>query len=486
MSVDPRDQRIAALEKKVEALLARVEILEVENRLLRAENGELRARLNQNSNNSSKPPSSDMPGTSRTPKKPRTGRKPGGQPGHEKSERQLVPIDQVKEVVDLVPERCRKCRGGLSGRDKTPLRHQQVELPPVTPEVTEYRCHELSCPDCGTVTRAELPAEAASVFGIRLSAMAGALMVQYRLSKRLTQRLLADMLGVEISLGMLPKLGAEMGQALAAPTAEAERYVREQLVANADETGWYEGKKDGRHRRAWLWTFATSAVVVFRIAFSRGGEVVKQVLGHDFTGFLCTDRWSGYNWFDLGLRQVCWSHLTRDFQGFIDRGGAGGRIGEALMVQRNKIFRWWSRVRDGTLSRDDFARRMSPVRREVGRLLRDAVSRANGKTKGMATEMLKVEEAFWTFVDVEAVQPTNNFAERCIRHGVMYRKTSFGTQSASGSRFVERMLTVLTSLNLQQRNVLDFLTDALRAHRTGTTPPSLLPHAPVAQLAHAA
>ena len=486
MSVDPRDQRIAQLEGEVAELkgllrtaLARIEVLETKN-------AELQARLNQNSNNSSKPPSSDTPGTPRSPKKPPTGRKPGGQPGHEKSSRELVPVEQVKDVIDLVPDRCGKCRGRLSGRDETPFRHQQVELPPMTPEVTEYRCHELSCPDCGAVTRAELPAEAASVFGVRLSALACALMVQYRLSKRLTQRLLADVLHLNVSLGMLPKLGAETGEALAAPATEAERHVREQLVTNADETGWYEGKKDGRHRRAWLWTFATTAVVVFRIAFSRGGEVVREVLGQDFTGFLCTDRWSGYNWFDLGLRQVCWSHLTRDFQGFIDRGGAGGRIGEALMVQRNKMFRWWHRVRDGTLSRDDFARRMTPVRREVARLLRDAASRAKGKTRGMAVEMLKLEEAFWTFVDVDGVPPTNNFAERCIRHGVMYRKTSFGTQSAAGSRFVERMLTVLTSLNLQHRNVLDFLTDALRAHRTGTTPPSLLPLAPVARLARAA
>lgn len=487
MPVDPRDQRIAQLEGEVAELkgllrraLARIDVLETKN-------AELQARLNQNSNNSSKPPSSDAPGTPRAPKKPPSGRKPGGQPGHERSSRELLPVEQVKDVVDLVPERCSNCERRLTGRDEEPFRHQQVELPPVTPEVTEYRCHALSCAGCGAVTRAELPAEAASVFGVRLSALACALMVQYRLSKRLTQRLLADVLHLNVSLGMLPKLGAETGAALASPVDEAVQHVREQLVTNADETGWYEGKKDGRHRRAWLWTFATSAVVVFRIAFSRGGEVVRDVLGQDFTGFLCTDRWSGYNWFDLGLRQVCWSHLTRDFQSFIDRGGVGGDIGEALMVQRNKMFRWWHRVRDGTLSRDVFARRMTPVRREVARLLRDAASRATGKTRGMAEEMLKVEDAFWTFVDVDGVPPTNNFAERCIRHGVMYRKTSFGTQSSSGSRFVERMLTVLTTLNLQHRNVLDFLTDALRAHRTGATPPSLLPNAQtVARLAMAA
>lgn len=218
---DPRDQRIAQLEGEVAELkgllrtaLARIEVLE-------AKNAELQARLDQNSNNSSKPPSSDVPGTPRSPKKPPTGRKPGGQPGHEKSGRELTPVDQVKEVVDLVPDRCGKCLRRLSGRDEKPFRHQQVELPPMTAEVTEYRCHELSCP-CGAVTRAVLPPEAASVFGIRLSAMVSALMVQYRLSKRLTQRLLADALHIDISLGMLPKLGAEMGKALAGPAAEAE------------------------------------------------------------------------------------------------------------------------------------------------------------------------------------------------------------------------------------------------------------------------
>jgi transposase len=468
VAVDPRDQRIAELEQLLRAALARISELEEEVR-------GLKARLNQNSSNSSKPPSSDVPGTPRPLKKPPTGRKPGGQPGHEKRGRELLPVEQADHVIELVPNRCGKCQRRLSGRDKSPARHQQVEIPPLKPEVTEYRCHALGCPDCGEVTRAELPLEATSVFGLRLSALASLLMVQYRLSKRLTRRLLGDVLGVDISLGMLPKLGTEMGEALAPPVAEAEAYVREQLVANADETGWYEGRKDGRHRRAWLWVFATTLVAVFRISFSRGGEVVKEVLGHDFTGFLCTDRWSGYNWFDLGLRQVCWSHLTRDFQGFIDRGGVGGRIGEALMAQRDKLFRWWHRVRDGTMSREDFARRSMPVRREVGRLLRDAASRAKGKTAGMAAEMLKVEEAFWTFIDVEALEPTNNFAERCVRHGVMYRKTSFGTQSPAGSRFVERMLTVVTSLNLQKRNVLDFLTSALRSHRTGATAPSLLP-----------
>jgi len=138
VSVDPRDQRIAELERLLRAALTRITELETEVR-------DLKARLDQNSNNSSMPPSSDAPGTPRTPKKPRTGRKPGGQPGHERSGRELLPVEQVKEVIDLVPDRCGKCRRRLSGRDESPLRHQQVEFPAVMPEVTEYRCHQLSC-----------------------------------------------------------------------------------------------------------------------------------------------------------------------------------------------------------------------------------------------------------------------------------------------------------------------------------------------------
>lgn len=296
-----------------------------------------------------------------------------------------------------------------------------------------------------------LPLEATSLVGDRLGGLICLLMGQYRLSKRMVQLLLSDVLGVTLSLGMVPKVAAEVSEALVPAVAEAVEFVREADAANADETGWSEGKKDGRARRAWLWTFATRVVVVFVIALSRGSNVVKDTLGEGFTGFLTTDRWSAYNFYDLALRQLCWSHLTRDFQGFIDRGGKGGRIGRALMRERNKMFKWWHRVRDGTLSRPVFERRMQAVERRVGRLLRKAVVRAESKTAGMAAEILKLEEAMWTFVEVEGVEPTNNFGERCIRHSVMWRKTSFGTQSPEGSRFVERILTAVTTLKLQKR-----------------------------------
>jgi transposase len=309
---------------------------------------------------------------------------------------------------------------------------------------------------------------------------------KYRLSKRLVQEALEDLLGVSLSLGAVSNREREMSHALAAPVEEAERFIRDQPRVNMDETGWVEGKVEGHGRRAWLWLVACPLVAVFRIATSRGSEVAKALLGKDFAGILGSDRWSAYNWVKTVLRQLCWSHLTRDFQGFIDRGGEGEAIGRALMKQRNRMFKWWHRVRDGTMTRADFEWKMKRVKREVGKLLREAQERAEEKTAGMAGKILELEPAMWTFVHVEGVEPTNNFGEQLIRSAVVYRKTSFGTQSPEGSRFVERILTTVTTCDLQERNVLEFLTDCIRAHRRGLPAPSLLPSSTPAQAATAA
>ncbi|ATB31682.1 IS66 family transposase [Melittangium boletus] len=482
VEVDARDARIAQLEKRLEAALERIAQLEEENERLREENRWLKERMGLNSSNSSKPPSSDTPGTPRQGKRP-TGRRPGGQPGHKKHERALLPPEDVQHVVELVPRECRGCKRRLNGQDTAPRRHQVVEVPPLSAIVTEYRCHALQCPGCGVVTRGEVPVHARSVFGDRLTALASLLVGKYRLSKRLVKDALSDMLGVELSVGSVSNLEGEMSEALAPPTAEALAYVQTSEAVNADETGFAQGREGGRAGRAWLWVVATALVVVFHIARSRGGKVARQLLGADFAGFLTTDRWSAYAWVDAGLRQLCWAHLTRDFQGFIDRGGRGGRIGRELMRERNRFFKWYHRVRDGTLSRERFEERMRGVERRVGQLLRAAALRAEKKTAGMAREILQWEKCLWTFVDVPGLEPTNNFGERCIRHAVMYRKTSFGTQSEEGSRFVERIFTSTTTLKLQGRDVLAFLTETLAAHRRGLRGPSLLPSAPEPQLA---
>jgi transposase len=470
--VDPRDARIAELEAQLAARDAR--ILELEAALQRALEriAELEAKLRQNSTNSSKPPSSDGPGVERRAAKG-TGRKPGGQPGHPGKKRELLPVEEVDVVVKLVPDRCGRCQGPTVVLADAPqlLRHQVTELPPVKPHVTEYQQGHGYCAVCEAWTTAPLPeGVSSSAFGPRLTTLVALLSGQYRLSKRLVQDLLSNLVGVELALGSVSNLEANVSAALEKPVEEARQHVQQADIVHMDETGWREGR-----RKAWLWVAVATAVTVFVIDASRGASVALRMLGQSFTGFLVTDRWSAYVWADIHLRQVCWSHLVRDFKGWVERGGEGAVLGRKLLRQVRRMFAQWHRVRDGTLSRDAFGRWMQQVEREVGRLLTMAKVCPDTKVAGMAKHILKVEPALWTFVQVEGLEPTNNTAERAIRPAVLYRKGCFGTHSPEGSRFVERMLTVVATLRQQKRNVLEFLTTAYEAHLRGQPAPSLLP-----------
>jgi transposase len=293
---------------------------------------------------------------------------------------------------------------------------------------------------------------------------------KYRMPKRATQELLSDFLGVKLSLGSVPRLEQQVARALAAPVEEARTFVRKQSVVHQDETGWRENK-----RRAWLWVAVTSQVSVFEIALSRGAVVARRMLGERFGGRLVSDRWSAYTWVHPLRRQVCWAHLLRRFQGFVERKGALADIGQALLDEMGIAFEWWDRLKDGTLARRTFQRKMRPLMREVDRLLHEASERTGEKGAGVCREILKLKDALWTFVYVEGVEPTNNAAEQALRPAVIWRKGCFGTDSSSGSRFVERLLTVVATLKSQGRHVLGYLTAVCEAALLRQTAPSLLP-----------
>lgn len=455
---------IRALEARVAALEATVQ------RLLE--------RLRMDSQNSSQPPSSDPPAT-RRPRQRRTpsGRKPGGQPGHQGQTRTLVPLEDVAAVLPVKPTHCARCQSPLSGDDRQPQRHQVTELPPVKPVVTEYQLHSLMCPACGATTRAVLPRGVPpGGFGPRIQAIVALCTGAYRLSKRTTQEVLADLFGVALSLGTVTRLEQATVQALATPVDEARTYVRMQPVAHLDETGWREGRA-----RAWLWVAVTAWVTVFVVRLSRGAKVAQEMLGERFCGMLVTDRWSAYTWYPTHWRQVCWAHLLRDFEAMIERGGHSQEIGTALRDQARQMFHAWHRVRDGTLPHAAFRVLMRPIRRQVARLLKAGQTCGVVKTEGVCREVLKVYEALWTFVRVEGVEPTNNAAERAIRPGVLWRNGSFGTQSTHGSHFVEAIMTVVATLKQQHRDVLAYMTEVCQAAYMGAPAPSLLPCDPEVQ-----
>lgn len=468
---DPRDARIAQLEQLLQAALETIVALRAEVAGLRAEVTELKAKIGQNSKNSSKPPSSDPPGVTRPALKP-TGRKRGGQPGHEGSERRLLEPDFI---VDYKPTGCRQCGRRLVGDDTNPSRFQVFELPAIRPEVTEHRAHTLKCPDCATETSEVLPANVLlHGFGPRMTALAAYLTGRCRLSKRQVSELFEEALGTPISVGGVCALEQDVSAALAVPVEEAAAAMRQQPVVNLDETGWREDKN-----LAWLWVAVTGVAVVFRVARGRGAAVVREILGDDFTGRLVTDRWSAYHCVETTRRQLCWSHLLRDFQGMVDRAGVGGTLATLMLAEADKMMDWWHRVCDGGLDRATFQQRMVPVRATVARLLREAVARAEPKTAGMCRDMLKFEPALWTFVDVVGIEPTNNAAERAIRPAVLWRKGSFGNDSPAGSRFSERILTAVATVRLRRGSVFGYLAEACASYRATRTAPSLLTGASV-------
>lgn len=454
---------------------ADLEVMRVALEALRAEVDRLKARLDQNSSNSHRPPSTDPPGLSKPPKKKPTGRKKGGQRGRVGRARVLLPVDEVTQVVPCKPSHCADCNAALAGDDTSPERHQVTEIPRVAPTVIEYQVHALKCA-CGVVTHGRLPEEVTySAFGPRLQALVVMLSAVYRMSKRNIQRLMADYLSINLSVGSISKLEASMSQTLEQPVEEARLLVREQPIAHADETGWREGSS-----KAWLWTVVTSVAVVFAVRLSRGAKVAKELLGEQFKGLLVTDRWSGYRWVGLAQRQLCWAHLIRDFQKLADSRGPAVAIGKALGEQADLLFRAWHQVRDGTSTRTQFQAEVTQrIRPEVQRLLKEGASMPkDSERKGMCAALLAVELALWTFVTVEGLEPTNNVAERTVRHVVLWRLTSFGTQSPAGSRYVERMLTTVATLRLRKRHVLDYLTAACDAANRGKPTPSLFDPAP--------
>ena len=464
----------------------RIEELERENAELRRENAELKAQvtklldrvvkleeeLRKSSRNSSKPPSSDGPAVPPRPRKPSTGRKPGGQPGHERHKRELVPLDKVRKVVECIPERCDQCAGRLRGRDPEPVRHQVTHLPPIEPITDEYRLHTLSCEQCGGDTAGKLPAGVPTgAFGPSVVATVGVLMGAYRLSKRLVPELLHDLFQLRMSVGAVIGCQHAASAALEEPVVEARKYIEQQAVKHADETGWREGAK---RARAWLWVVATHAVAVFMVHTRRNADAAKLLLGA-VLGVLVTDRHGAYNWWPDRLRQFCWAHLKRQFQTMSERGGDSARIGKALLEEVGRLFHFWHRVRDGTLKRSSFQVYMRALRGRVEALLAEGATISHAKTNKTCRKLLAHTESLWTFARVKGVQPTNNAAEQIIRHGVIMRKLSHGTHCEKGSRFIERILTVHATLRLQKRNVLDFVRQACEAALRGTTPPSLLP-----------
>ncbi len=454
----------------IRLLLARIAELEAENAELRARIEELeRQAKGKTPQNSSLPPSSQHPHARPQAPQRKSKRKRGGQPGHERHERSLIPTEDCNHVERLKPTECRRCGAKLSGSDPEPLRHQVWEVPEIKPIVTEYQRHRLTCPCCGETTCADLPAGVPQgQSGPRLMALAALLMAYYRQSKRRTAEFLGALLGQPCCPSLTVKIQNQVTAAVrpSYETLAAQLPAQEQL--NIDEMGTKE-----TNGKAWLWTFVARMFTVFAVRATREATALTVFLGEAFRGVVHCDRAKMY--WRVERLQWCWAHLKRDFQAMIDSGTVQGKwLGYRLRQATCELFEHWAEYRAGRISWAALRRRMGSVRRKVEALLLRGTQSGNAAVRGTCRELYEHRERLWTFLRYEGVEPTNNAGERSLRHAVIWRKLSFGTQSAKGSRFVETMLTVIETCRQQGRNVFAFLTHAVEAHLAHQPAPSLL------------
>ncbi len=459
-------EQIAALPPEFQAILRAV-IDHYEKRIAALE-AEI-AALKKTPRNSSLPPSTEHPHARPSQPRKKSGRKQGGQPGHAKHERALIPVEQCTRVVSLVPETCRRCGQTLTGSDPQPLRHQVWEIPEIQPLVTEYQRHRLTCGDCSACTCGELPAGVPQgQAGPRLIALTALLMGCFKQSKRRVALFLEQVLNQPCSPGWVVKLQNRATAALTPAYEQLAAQLPTEPVLGIDESPTKEARL-----KSWLWTFVAGTHTVFALRTTRAATVLRELLTDAFHGVVNCDRAKMY--WNVGRPQWCWAHLKRDFQALIDHPDHQvKRLGRDLMRPTRELFHHWSRCREGTITRAGMLRLMRPIRQEIDSLLLRGAFSGNSKLAGMCEPLYDHRDWLWTFLDVEGVEPTNNASERALRPAVIWRKLSFGTQSARGSRFVETILTVVETCRRQSRKSFEYLTAALQAHFAGQPTPSLL------------
>jgi transposase len=401
-------------------------------------------------------------------------RKAGGQPGHRGAGRELKPEDQVDEIVDHYPDACGGCGRGFDEEQRRPGgrfgRQQVCELPPIGVILTEHRTYQLRCRHCRARTSARLPAEiGVSVFGSRLQAAVVTLTARHRISRRGICELLADLFGVGLSTGAVDAICQRTSDALAGPHCQLQDWVLDQGAVHVDETGW---RTSGEGRA--LWTASTPEATFLQIAEHCNREQFNALIGA-YPGIVVSDRWNGFEHLDPQQRQVCWSHIQRDFRRHGEGLAEQKTFGEQGLELTRRVFAAWHAYQHEHHDRDRLAAEIAPIQTELRRLLEDASpkSRRTRWHRRFANNLLKVWPALWTFVTTAGVEPTNNAAERALRGPVIHRKISLGTQSNTGERFAERALSAAATCHLQRRSLFTYLSELLIAHSRGDPFPTL-------------
>ena len=385
----------------------------------------------------------------------------------------MLPIDKVNRVIRCSPSDNCACGGQVILNVDIHHRHQEYEFPVIRPIVTEYQIYRGTCNQCSKDHQGKLPISVSwSMLGPRATAMTANLSGTYRISKKNIVCMYRDIFDFNLSVGVVCKAEKTVSGAIAAPVYQAKYFIRsaEEVSVNSDETGFKEKSKS-----MWAWIAVSCFVAVFIIRHGRSKKVAKELLGKNFNGILCSDRYSAYQWISNDSRQICWAHLERDFRKISERTGSSSMIGNDLLEQTNNLFHFWHQFKDGDIDRNTLKMKTKPVKIFIERLLRQGKRSKNKRTSGTCRNILSYGPALWRFLETNDIEPTNNLAERLIRTITIWRKTSFGTQSKAGSLYMERVMTVVATCKLQGKNILDYLAHAVKSYIEKSNFPSLLP-----------
>ena len=452
------------------------EILELREKLK-----EIQEYLGLNQKNSSFS-SSQRPAPSKL-KKLGTGKR-GGQKGHPGAFREALPHEAVDTLVICPPPAYCSCGAVLEPNGEYVAQQQHV-LPEIRIETVEFQRQKAVCTRCARTHVAPLPAGTApGLSDSRLLAWAAILGTEYKLSKQKLSRLLAQLFGLKIAPSTLSQQERYLQAALDPIYSALKAEMRTQTVQYMDETSFRQGNGDGQNpdaKRAWLWVQTSPLLTVFTLALSRGQTVVEELLGPDFQHKIVSDRFSAYEVLPLKQRGICWAHLIRDFQRIAERSQAAGALGQALLNVSARVFVLRKRHLAGEISESTLLERLDVCRNELIELLEEGAAMAGkgcgeqARTARTCQRILKLETALWRFLETEPMEPTNNAAERALRPLVTQRKVLYGTQSERGSRFQERMHSVLATCKQQGKSAVDVCVQALQAYFGAGDVPVLWP-----------
>lgn len=463
-------ERCEAAEARATAAEARATAAEARCAALEKENAELRAKLGKDSSNSNKPPSSDSPFKAKAPVK-RGLRNVGGQPGHKGVTRAWLPPDRVDEhkLVRALLCTCGTSLVGVPPKASGTWARQVIEVPAIVPHVTEYTFENVQCPCCARVNAPVVPPEAATCTGPNLTALAASLVGEYHLSRNASAHLLGAVLNMPICAATVQSCCEQVSAALETATAQVDAALPLSAVVHLDETSWKQKKV-----LHWLWIAVGDRVTSFAVNRRRGHPQLDKWFPEGFSGVVNCDRWRPYERFLR--RQLCWSHLERDLQAIIDFGGKGVTPATQALAGAKAMFTTWWTFKESLIERAGLQRATQDYRRQFKSFCTRGLDQKRDKRwRRLGRDLLRQWHAVFIFLDVDGVEPTNNTAERGLRSGVIWRRTTQGTRSEAGTTFVQRIMTAHANCKRQGRSVLKFLASTLLAHRVGVAPPSLLP-----------